>query len=116
MGDRSNILFQNGDDAPIGVYCHWAGLSLARSAMKVLKNRAFQARLGDADYAIRIGVQVVLADQGASMTEDTGFGLFVGDSPDRNYNDIIINVNTGRLMVGGTAIDNPTEAKIRQLM
>ncbi len=55
MGDRSNVFFKNGAHG-VGVYGHWAGLAMADAAMAVLASKAFKARLGDANYATRIGV------------------------------------------------------------
>jgi hypothetical protein len=125
MGDRANILFRSGKDG-IGVYAHWAGLDMANAAMKVLKSKAFQDRLDDATYAMRIGVQIVLETLGASSKSDTGFGLWTpATGPDDNeYRWIVIDVESGDLFVSSNwkktspadRIAKPTLSEIRRRM
>ncbi len=125
MGDRSNVFFRSGRDG-IGVYAHWSGDAMADAAMRVLKSKAFQGRLGDAHYAMRIGVQIVLEQLGADVKSDTGFGLWTpGTGPDDNeYDWIVIDVDTGELFVAKNwkkpqpreRVKKPTAAVIRRLM
>src|SRR5580765_7562622 len=100
MRDRSNVFFRS-DKHGIGVYAHWAGEAMADAAMRVLKSKAFNDRLGDEHYAMRIGVQIVLAALGADPKSDTGFGLWTpATGPDDNeYRWIVIDVETGDLFV-----------------
>jgi hypothetical protein len=125
MGDRSNILFRSGRNG-IGVYAHWAGEAMADAAMKVLKSKAFKERLGDPDYAMRIGVQIVLETLGASSKEDTGFGLWTiaGGPGDNGYRWTIIDVDTGEIFVAdkwnkpkpGDRVTKVTVAELRRRM
>ncbi len=98
MGDRSNLYFKNGEHG-IGVYGHWAGPGMAEAAVRVLQNPAFKARIGDASYATRIGVQTVLETLGASASEETGFGIWSSATgPDDNgYRFLVIDVRSGQL-------------------
>jgi hypothetical protein len=98
MGDRSNLYFKNGEYG-IGVYGHWAGPGMAEAAVRVLQNPAFKARIGDASYATRIGVQTVLETLGASASEETGFGIWSSATgPDDNgYRFLVIDVQSGQL-------------------
>jgi hypothetical protein len=125
MGDRSNVFFRSGRDG-IGVYAHWSGESMADAAMRVVKSKAFNARLGDANYATRVGVQLVLETLGADSKSDTGFGLWTSSmGPDDNeYRWIVIDVDTGQLFVAknwkkptpSERVAKPTVAEIRRRM
>jgi hypothetical protein len=125
MGDRSNVLFRSGREG-IGVYAHWGGEAMADAVVKVLKSKAFKARLGDAHYAMRIGVQIVLETLGADSKADTGFGLWTPTTgPDDNeYRWVIIDVETGATYVADNwkkpkpadRVANPTAAEIRRRM
>lgn len=100
MGDRSNLFFRAAKGG-IGVYAHWSGLDMATAAMAVLKNDAFQQRVGDTHYALRIGVQTALEVLGADSKADIGFGLWTPETgaDDNGYNYIVIDVNDGSLFV-----------------
>ena len=125
MGDRSNLFFRSGRDG-IGVYAHWSGEAMADAAMRVVRSKAFQERLGDEHYALRIGVQIVLESLGASSKSDTGFGLWTpATGPDDNeYRWIVIDVDTGDLFVAknwkkplpAERVAQPTAAEIRKRM
>lgn len=100
MGDRANIFFR-GEKGGVGVYGHWAGRGMAMAAARVMTSKAFKARIGDANYATRIGVQIVLEELGAKSKEETGFGIWTAQSgPDDNeHKFIVIDVNTGEVFV-----------------
>lgn len=125
MGDRSNVLFRSGKDG-IGVYAHWGGESIADAAMRVIHSRAFRGRLGDAHYAMRIGVQIVLETLGADSKSDTGFGLWTPQTgPDDNeYRWVVIDVDSGDLFVAknwkkplpSERVARPTVSEIRRRM
>ncbi len=125
MGDRSNVFFRSGKDG-IGVYAHWSGESMADAVMRVLKSKAFTARLGDANYAMRVGVQLVLEILGADSKSDTGFGLWTASAgPDDNeYRWVVIDVDSGELFVAknwkkptpSERIARPTVSEIRRRM
>ena len=125
MGDRSNLFFRSGRDG-IGVYAHWSGEAMADAAMRVLKSKAFGARLGDPHYAMRIGVQLVLEELGADAKSDTGFGLWTpATGPDDNeYRWLVIDVESGDLFVAknwkkpqpSERVAKPTVAEIRRRM
>ena len=125
MGDRSNLFFRSGRDG-IGVYAHWSGEAMADATMRVLKSKAFKARLGDASYAMRIGVQLVLEELGAESKSETGFGLWTpATGPDDNeYRWVILDVDTGELFVAknwkkplpSERVAKPTTAEIRRRM
>ena len=125
MGDRSNVLFRSGKDG-IGVYAHWSGEEMADAAMKVIHSKAFNERLGDATYAMRIGVQIVLETLGADSKSDTGFGLWTPSTgPDDNeYRWVVIDVDSGDLFVAknwkkplpSERVTKPTVAEIRRRM
>jgi hypothetical protein len=125
MGDRANVYFRNGK-AGIGVYGHWAGSSIASAAAKVLASKAFKARIGDPNYATRIGVQIVLEELGAEPSSETGFGLWtsVGGADDNEYPYIVIDVNDGKVFVAADwkkpkpseRVEKPTEKKLLSLM
>jgi hypothetical protein len=125
VGDRSNVFFRNGTKG-VGVYGHWAGLGMADAAAAVLANKAFKARLGDANYATRVGVQTVLGVLGVKATDETGCGLWTSETgPDDNeYPYIVIDVDTGELFVTSNwkkpkpseKIAKPTKAAIAKAM
>jgi hypothetical protein len=125
MGDRANIFFKNGDGG-IGVYGHWAGQAMAGAAAQVLKSKAFKARLGDPNYAMRIGVQIVLEALGAESTSETGCGLWepAGGPDDNEYPFIVIDVLDGSVFVADDwrhpkpkeEVARPTEAAIAKRM
>jgi hypothetical protein len=125
MGDRANIFFRSGKEG-IGVYAHWSGLAMAGAAMKVMKSKAFNARLGDAHYAMRIGVQLVLEALGAESKSEVGFGLWTPTTgPDDNeYRWIVVDVETGALYVSNDwkktrpadRVAKPTLSEIRRRM
>jgi hypothetical protein len=125
MGDRSNLLFRT-KGGGIGVYAHWAGLAMADAAARVLRSRAFKSRLGDPNYAIRIGVQLALEALGAESAAETGFGLWTpATGPDDNeYRYVIIDVDTGQVYVATNwkkprtrdRVTKPTSAEIRRRM
>ena len=125
MGDRSNLFFRSDGDG-IGVYAHWSGEDMAEAAMRVLKSKAFNDRLGDASYAMRIGVQLTLETLEADSKSDTGFGLWTpATGPDDNeYPWLVIDVETGELFVAknwkkplpAERVANPTAAEIRRRM
>ena len=125
MGDRANIFFRT-DGGGIGVYAHWAGLEVADAAMVVLKSKAFKSRLGDACYAMRIGVQLVLETLEADSKSDTHFGLWTAQtgSDDNEYRWVVIDVDSGELFVADNwkrpkpadRVAKPTAATIRRLM
>jgi hypothetical protein len=99
MGDRSNIYFRNGN-VGIGVYAHWGGTGVAAAAAKVAASEAFRRRIGDANYATRIGVQIALDALGCSPTNETGFGLWPkGSADDNSYPYVVIDVNDGAIYV-----------------
>ena len=125
MGDRSNVFFRSGRDG-IGVYAHWSGESMADAAMRVIQSKAFQARLGDEHYAMRIGVQLVLEALDADPKSETGFGLWTpATGPDDNeYRWVVIDVDTGDLFVAknwkkplpSERVAKPTASEIRRRM
>jgi hypothetical protein len=125
MGDRSNVLFRSGRDG-IGVYAHWAGEAMADAAVRVLKSKAFNERLGDPCYAMRIGVQIVFEALGADSKSDTGFGLWTpATGPDDNeYRWVVIDVDSGDLFVAknwkkplpSERVKTPTASEIRRRM
>jgi hypothetical protein len=94
--------------------------------MRVLKSKAFQARLGDANYATRIGVQLVLEELGADPKSETGFGLWTpaGGPDDNEYRWVVIDVDTGDLFVAKNwkkplpteLVQTPTVAEVRRRM
>jgi hypothetical protein len=91
-----------------------------------MKSKAFKARVGDANYALRIGVQLVLQTLQADPTSDTGFGLWTpATGPDDNeYRYVVVDVDEGHLFVcsdwkkpkPGDRIATPTAANIRSAM
>ena len=99
---------------------------MADAAMRVMKSAAFRERLGDATYAMRIGVQIVLETLDADSKSDTGFGLWTpATGPDDNeYPWIVIDVETGDLFVAknwkkplpSERVSKPTVAEIRRRM
>ncbi|MFT3709383.1 MAG: hypothetical protein QM817_17225 [Archangium sp.] len=125
MGDRSNLFFRSAKGG-IGVYGHYAGVSMADAAMAVLKNPAFKARIGDKNYAFRIGVQTALDVLGATAAEETGYGLWTPatGADDNEHRYIVIDVDTGALFVAkdwkkvkpSEKIAKPTAASIRKKM
>jgi len=125
MGARSNVFFRSGKHG-IGVYAHWAGESMADAVMCVLKSKAFQERLGDDNYAMRIGVQIVLETLEADSKSDTGFGLWTpATGPDDNeYPWLVVDVETGDLFVAknwkkplpSERVAKPTVGEIRRRM
>ena len=125
MGDRSNIFFRNGKGG-IGVYAHWAGLSMADAAMRVIQSKAFKARVGDANYATRIGVQIVLDALGAEVGSDTGFGLWtpLSGADDNEHNYVVVDVMDGSVFVAKDwrkpkkteRVAKPTKAELRKRM
>ena len=125
MGDRSNIFFRHGKGG-IGVYAHSSGLEMASAAAKVITSKAFKARIGDANYAIRIGVQLVLEHLGADAKSDTGFGLWtpITGADDNEYPYVVIDVNSGALFVAKDwkkpksteRLAKPTAATIKKRM
>lgn len=112
MGDRSNIFFRNVKGG-IGVYGHWAGVSMATAAMAVINNAAFKQRIGDCTYATRIGVQTVLEHLGALATHETGFGLWSAEMGpgDNEHKYIVIDVGDGSVYVAGDW-DNVRECEL----
>jgi len=125
MGDRSNIFFRT-KGGGIGVYAHWSGLAMADAAARVAKSKAFKARVGDRNYAMRIGVQLVLETLGAESDSETGFGLWMpATGPDDNeYRYVVVDVDTGALFVTSNwktpkpseRLANPTAGAIRARM
>ena len=99
---------------------------MADAAMRVLKSKAFAERIGDASYAMRIGVQIVLETLGADSKSDTGFGLWTPSTgPDDNeYPWVVIDVETGDLFVAknwrkplpSERVSAPTAGEIRRRM
>jgi hypothetical protein len=99
---------------------------MADAAMRVIQSRAFQGRLGDEHYAMRIGVQIVLETLGADSKSDTGFGLWTPQTgPDDNeYRWLVIDVESGDLFVAknwkkplpSERVVKPTVAEIRRRM
>lgn len=111
------------------MYAHWSGTSMAGAAMAVLENGAFRARVRDASYAARIGIQTALEYLGAEADHETGFGLWLSeDGPcDNDYRRIItIDVMTGKVYVEPSQhvgfcadkneIKDPTEQKLLKAM
>jgi hypothetical protein len=99
---------------------------MAEAAMAVLSSPLFKTRIGDAPYAMRIGVQIVLDNLGASL-EELGFGLWTRSMGpcDNAYGIIVIDVNTGGVYVTSnpqhpgvscTPVLEPTEELLRKLM
>ena len=125
MGDRSNVLFRNGDSG-IGVYSHWGGLTMAEAVVSVIERPAFRARVGDPSYATRIGVQGVLELLGADSTVETGFGLWTpeGGADDNGYGYVIVDVLDGSVYVApdhrdvqeSHRVDPPTVEAIQDAM
>jgi hypothetical protein len=125
MGDRSNVFFRSGKDG-VGVYAHSCGELMADAAMCVLKSKAFNQRLGDVHYAMRIGVQLVLETLDADSSSDTGFGLWTPSTgPDDNeYRWVVIDVHSGDVFVAknwkkplpSERVAHPTVAEIRRRM
>jgi hypothetical protein len=66
-----------------------------------LKNKAFQARVGDPNYAMRLGVQIALETLGATVDMETGFGLWTPatGADDNEYPYIVIDVDDGDTFV-----------------
>ena len=85
---------------------------MAEAAVRVLKNPAFRARIGDVSYATRIGVQTVLETLGASASEETGFGIWSSATgPDDNgYRFLVIDVRSGQLYAASDW-KNPTASE-----
>jgi hypothetical protein len=125
MGDRANIFFRNRQGG-IGVYAHWAGPAMADAAALVLRSKAFRARVGDANYATRIGVQIVLETLGADSKADTGFGLWtpITGADDNEYPYIVVDVTDGSVFVAKDwrkpkkteRVAKPTKAELRKRM
>jgi hypothetical protein len=125
MGDRSNLFFRS-DEGGIGVYAHWSGTEMAAAAAKVVASKAFKARLGDTNYALRIGVQIVLEALGADVKSETGFGLWTPATgvDDNEYPFIVIDVEDGSVFVTENwekptkrdLVDKPTAANIKKRM
>lgn len=124
MGDRSNVVFKNGDDG-IGVYAHWGGIVMAEVVADVISRDAFKKRIGDPSYATRIGVQAVLEMLGADSNSDTGFGLWTmsGRADDNEYPYIVVDVMDGAVYVTpdyrsveGHRVDPPTQEAIEEAM
>jgi len=125
MGDRSNLFFRAGSGG-IGVYAHWSGLEMATAAAKVVSNKAFKARLGDTNYALRLGVQITLETLGADTKSETGFGLWTPatGADDNEYPFIVIDVDDGAVFVAkdwkkpkkSELIAKPTAASIKKAM
>lgn len=125
MGDRSNIFFR-ADGGGIGVYGHSAGTFMADAAMAVLKNPAFKKRLGDTNYALRIGVQTALETLMADSRDEIGFGLWTPATgvDDNQYGYIVIDVDDGTVFVAkdwkkpkpAEKIAKPTAASLRKKM
>jgi hypothetical protein len=125
MGDRSNLFFRTARGG-IGVYAHWSGLGIADAAAKVMASKAFQGRIGDTNYALRLGVQLALETLGADSKEETGFGLWTPatGADDNEYPYVVIDVDEGVLFVTrdwqkpskADQVDKPTAAAIRKRM
>lgn len=126
MGDRSNVLFRNGESG-VGVYAHWGGAAMAEAVASVIDRPAFQKRIGDPSYATRIGVQGVLELLGADSMVDTGFGLWTpeGGADDNEYPCIVVDVMDGSVFVAKDyrfvdrsteLIDPPTAKALRDAM
>jgi hypothetical protein len=125
MGDRSNLFFRSGKGG-IGVYGHYAGVAMADAAAAVLKNPSFKARLGDRNYAFRIGVQTALDVLGASAADETGYGLWTPatGADDNEYRFIVIDVDDGTVFVANDwkkpkpseKLARPTAAAMRKKM
>ncbi|MBL8912902.1 MAG: hypothetical protein JNM17_19570 [Archangium sp.] len=127
MGDRSNLFFRaRGGAGGIGIYAHSSGTFMADAAMAVLKNKAFQDRLGDTNYALRIGVQTALEALMADSTSDTGFGLWTPatGADDNEYRYIVIDIDDGAVFVAkdwkkpkpSEKVAKPTAAVLRKKM
>lgn len=136
MGDRANLYFRTAHKAGIGVYAHSSGPDgIAKAAMAVLENKAFQARgpgMKDQHYATRIGVQLALKVLEADPESQTGFGLWTPEMGvcDNSYGICVIDVCTGKVYVTGErgwdfadpdedaprALINPTAKKIEKAM
>lgn len=125
MGDRSNLFFR-ANGGGIGVYAHSSGTFMADAAMAVLKNPAFKSRLGDTNYALRIGVQTALEALMAESTAETGFGLWTPatGADDNEYRYIVIDVDDGAVFVAkdwkkprsSEKVAKPTAAALRKKM
>jgi hypothetical protein len=94
--------------------------------MRVVKNKAFVGRLGDANYATRLAVQTVFEALDVDSKSETGFGLWTpaGGPDDNEYRYVVVDVNDGALFVASDwrkpkpsdRIAAPTAAKIRKAM
>ena len=80
MGDRANVKFVNGNDAPMFFYTHWSGTDLPTIVAKALKRG--KDRWDDGSYLARIIFSESIQDD---VLELTGYGIStsVGDGDDR---------------------------------
>lgn len=85
MGDRAVLKIEQSNDS-VGLYSHWDGVGLLYLFQQALATPEAQNRLDDPQYLTRIIFQAILDRDGFN---ETGYGIFVGDICDGEYDPII---------------------------
>ena len=112
MGDRSNVFFQQEPGVGIGVYFHWGGTGVADAVSGLSDNRGFMNRLGDEQYATRIGVQSVMDSLGIRASVETGCGIWFSDQGhDGEYRLVVVDVENGDVHVTASSESLETSAE-----
>ena len=105
MGDRANVVFTTkkavtgkGLNAVLAgnivLYSHWGGSSLAADVREALKKA--KPRWDDSGYATRIMISQIV---GKHWTEETGYGLYVGELGDNQHNLIVVDLSQSKVLV-----------------
>jgi len=77
MGDRGNVVVDDGDDGRVYLYCHWNGYDLPGILAEALASPEGRRRASDGSYLTRIIFQHILEKCGGleKGNRETGFGI-----------------------------------------
>jgi len=70
MGDRGNIVVDDGQNKPVFLYTHWTGTELPQILQRALKRG--RGRWGDTAYLTRIIFSEMIQNE---VLEETGYGI-----------------------------------------
>jgi len=70
MGDRGNIVVDDGSNKPVFLYTHWCGTELPQILQRALKRG--RGRWGDTPYLTRIIFSEMIRND---VLEETGYGI-----------------------------------------
>lgn len=103
MGARVNFAFKTENNNYVVLYSHWGGedrFNLLANALEASRPRWY-----DNSYAIRIAISTIV---GNNWNSETGFGLYVNEIGDYNYETFVVDFQNQRVAIheSGLYIDH----------